>query len=181
VDDCAAAVAHGGSCGHSRLTQARFARGMKYRSTVEQRVLHVKRVPFFKKSTWILSMTDPTSTLEREPNSSTDIFPPTVEERDDCQKALMQKLSPKISSILNNFSFAFWIEAAAKRYQLAVPSYLANHACQILKRFEGQSQHIGISSANVSTKHSRSELLGTEWGCTCKHSQSRLPGRWQAQ
>ena len=92
VKACASAVAHGGSCGQGRLTQTRFARGMEYLSTVEQSVLHVKRVPFFKRRTWILSMADPTSTFEREPNSSADIFPPTADERDDCQKALMQKL-----------------------------------------------------------------------------------------
>jgi hypothetical protein len=92
VKACASAVAHGGSCGQGRLTQTRFARGMEYLSTVGQCVLHVKRMHFFKRRTWILSIADPTSTLEREPNSSADIFPTTVAERDDCQKALMQKL-----------------------------------------------------------------------------------------
>lgn len=92
VKACASALAHGGSCGQGRLTQTRFARGMKYLATVGQCVLHVKRMQFLKTRTWILSIADPTSTLEREPNSSADEFPTTVAEADDCQNALMQKL-----------------------------------------------------------------------------------------
>ena len=92
VKACASALAHGGSCGQGRLTQTRFARGMTYLDTVGQCVLHVKRMHFLKTRTWILSIADPTSTLEREPNSSADEFPTTVAEADDCQNALMQKL-----------------------------------------------------------------------------------------
>ena len=92
VKACASAVAHGGSCGQGRLTQTRFARGMEYLATVGQCALHVKRMHFLKTRTWILSIADPTSTLEREPNSSADEFPTTVAEADDCQNALMQEL-----------------------------------------------------------------------------------------
>ena len=136
VKASASALAHGGNCGQGKLPQGRFARGIRYPATLGQCVLHVKRMLFPKTCTWILSMADPTCTLERDPDSSADDFPSTVAETDDCQNALVQKLWPKISSMLNKCSLALWMDAAAKRYQLAVAYYLVNYACPILKRFE---------------------------------------------
>ena len=88
----ASALAHGGSWGQGRITRTRVARGKKYPATFGQCVLHVKRVRFPKTRTWILSIAEPTSTLEREPNSSADEFPTAVAAADDCQNALVQKL-----------------------------------------------------------------------------------------